>query len=88
MSDRWKLFYTKQAKRDLKCVQRSMYYEKFLALLSIVREDPFQVPPLYEGLIGNQKYSRRINQQHRLVYEVDLERHMVIIISCWTHYHD
>lgn len=88
MSDYWKLSYTNQAKRDLKCIKRSVYYNKFVALLNIIRNDPFQVPPLYEGLIGNQKYSRRINQQHRVVYEVDFERKVVEILSCWTHYHE
>lgn len=84
----WKLTYTTQAKRDIRCIRHSVYFDKFVQLLKIIQENPFQTPPLYEGLIGNQKYSRRINQQHRLVYEVDFETKTITILSCWTHYHD
>lgn len=57
-------------------------------LLAIIAENPFQNPPPYEKLVGDMSgmYSRRINRQHRLVYEVDEERRIVRIISMWTHY--
>ena len=57
-------------------------------LLSILRENPYQNPPPYEKLVGSMKgmYSRRINVQHRLVYEVDEDQKIVRIIAMWTHY--
>ena len=58
------------------------------ALLTVLERDPFQNPPPYEKLLGNMAgmYSRRINRQHRLVYEVDTANRIVRIISMWTHY--
>ena len=58
------------------------------ALLTVLKRDPFQNPPPYEKLLGNMAgmYSRRINRQHRLVYEVDTANRIVRIISMWTHY--
>lgn len=57
-------------------------------LLDLLRKNPFQVPPPYESLVGDLKgyYSRRINKQHRLVYEVLEEERLIRIISMWTHY--
>lgn len=57
-------------------------------LISIIKTNPFQNPPPYEKLVGNMAgmYSRRINRQHRLVYEVDSANRIVRIISMWTHY--
>ncbi|MDY2985596.1 MAG: Txe/YoeB family addiction module toxin [Synergistes jonesii] len=60
--------------------------KKALALIGIIRSDPFRSPPPYEKLLGDmQAYSRRINLKHRLVYEVDKERNTVKIISMWPH---
>lgn len=58
------------------------------ALLAILRRNPYQNPPPYEKLVGNMRgmYSRRINKQHRLVYEVDETLRIVRIVSMWTHY--
>ena len=58
------------------------------ALLDVLRENPFQTPPSYEKLVGDLRglYSRRINQQHRLVYEVFEDQKTVKIVSMWTHY--
>ena len=58
------------------------------ALLTVLKRDPFQNPPPYEKLLGNMAgmYSRRINRQHMLVYEVDTANRIVRIISMWTHY--
>lgn len=57
-------------------------------LLGVLRENPYQNPPSYEKLSGQYKefYSRRINQQHRLVYKVDEDKKVVIILSMWSHY--
>ena len=84
----WKLVYTKQAQKDAKKLAASCLKEKAQALLKLLEEDPFQTPPPYEKLVGDLAgaYSRRINIQHRLVYQV-IEAVMVVkIIRMWTHY--
>jgi Txe/YoeB family toxin of toxin-antitoxin system len=84
----WKLVYTKQAQKDAKKVSSSGLKNKASSLLEILKENPFQTPPPYEKLIGDLTgaYSRRINIQHRLVYEVIPEKKIVKIIRMWTHY--
>ncbi|MBU4486631.1 MAG: Txe/YoeB family addiction module toxin [Candidatus Delongbacteria bacterium] len=85
---KWKLVYTKQARKDAAKLKSSGLREKALDLLKIVSEDPFQNPPKYEKLVGdlNGAYSRRINIQHRLVYQVYEQEKIVKIIRMWTHY--
>lgn len=84
----WRLVYTKQAQKDAKKLARSNLRPKAQALLDIIQHDPFQYPPPYEKLIGDLSgaYSRRINIQHRIVYEVLEDEQMVKIIRMWTHY--
>lgn len=84
----WKLVYTKQAQRDAKKLASSSLKEKAQSLLKILEVNPFQNPPPYEKLIGdlNGAYSRRINLQHRLVYEVLETEGIVKILRMWTHY--
>ncbi len=85
---KWKLVYTKQAQKDSKKVFSSNLKSKILDLLEVVENNPFQNPPPYEKLVGDLDgaYSRRINIQHRLVYEVVEEEQIIKIIRMWTHY--
>lgn len=84
----WKLVYTKQAQKDAKKLASSNLKEKAEELLAIIEENPFQNPPPFEKLIGDLSgaYSRRINIQHRLVYEVIESEQIVKILRMWTHY--
>jgi len=84
----WKLVYTKQAKRDAKNLARSGLKPKAERLLDILRQNPYRTPPTYEKLIGDLTgaCSRRINIQHRLVYQVFADIRTVKIIRMWTHY--
>ena len=87
---RWKLVFTKQAQKDAKKLAASGLKEKAQKLLEIVAKDPFQAPPSCEKLVGDLAgaWSRRINIQHRLVYQVLEEEKTVKIIRMWTHYGD
>jgi Txe/YoeB family toxin of toxin-antitoxin system len=84
----WKLAYTKQAVKDAKKLANSNLKSKAQALLDLVREDPFQTPPAFEKLVGDLTgaYSRRINIQHRLVYQVLEQERVVKVLRMWTHY--
>jgi Txe/YoeB family toxin of toxin-antitoxin system len=84
----WDIRYTKQAQRDAKKLAASGLRPKAQALLDILAEDPFQSPPPSEKLVGDLSgaYSRRINIQHRLVYQVLEEEHVVKVLRLWTHY--
>ena len=84
----WKLVYTRQARKDAKKVRGAGLKSKAETLLDVLREDPFLTPPPYEKLIGDLAgaYSRRINIQHRLVYEVYEEERVVKVLRMWTHY--
>jgi Txe/YoeB family toxin of toxin-antitoxin system len=84
----WKLVYTKQARRDAKKLAASGLKGKAEELLDILASDPFQAPPRFERLVGDLEgaYSRRINIQHRLVYQVLEESRTVKVIRMWTHY--
>ena len=84
----WELVYTKQAKKDAKKIKSSGLKGKAQELLEILTADPFQKPPPFEKLVGdlNGAYSRRINIQHRLVYEVVEEFKTVKVIRMWSHY--
>ena len=93
----YKIVFTKQALKDLDNLKKSGISAKAKALVDIIRENPYQIPPRYEKLVGNLDgiISRRINIQHRLVYQVYEESFMedgkeyegtVKIIRMWTHY--
>jgi len=84
----WKVFYTKHALKDAKKISQSNLKKKTQELLVLLEQDPFQNPPQFEKLVGDLEgaYSRRINIQHRLVYQVLQEEQIVKILRMWTHY--
>ncbi|HFD31813.1 MAG TPA: Txe/YoeB family addiction module toxin [Gammaproteobacteria bacterium] len=84
----WELVYTKQAQKDAKKLTASGLKNKAKDLLEIIKENPYQNPPPYEKLVGDLSgaYSRRINIQHRLVYQIYEKEHVIKIIRLWTHY--
>ena len=84
----WKIVYTGQAQRDAKKIATAGLREKAEKLLEILSKNPFRTPPGFEKLIGDLSgaYSRRINFQHRLVYQVLEEIRTVKFIRMWTHY--
>ena len=84
----WKVVFTKTAQKDAKKIKRAGLKSQVENLLSVIQENPFQNPPSYEKLVGDLSgsYSRRINIQHRLVYEVLTDKKIVKIIRMWTHY--
>ena len=84
----WQLVYTKQAQKDAKKLSSSGLKDKAKDVLSIVAVNPYQNPPPYEKLVGDLSgaYSRRINIQHRLVYQVIEEQKTVKVLRMWTHY--
>ena len=83
-----KLVYTRQAQKDAKKLASSELKPKALELLRIIEKDPFQKPSPYEALVGDLAgaYSRRINIQHRLVYQVYDKKKTVKVLRMWTHY--
>ena len=84
----WLLVYTRQAQKDARKLASSALRPKAESLLALLRDDPFQSPPLFERLVGDLEgaCSRRINVQHRLVYQVLPETRTVKILRMWTHY--
>ena len=84
----WQLVYTKQAQKDAEKLASAGLKEKAKTLLGIVAENPFQNPPPYEKLVGDLAgaYSRRINIQHRLVYQVLQEERVIKVLRLWSHY--
>ena len=84
----WQLVYTKQAQKDAKKLAAAGLRRKVEALLKLISENPFQSPPPYERLVGDLSgaYSRRINIQHRLVYQVYEDQKVVKVLRMWTHY--
>ncbi|WP_406672513.1 Txe/YoeB family addiction module toxin [Natronospira sp.] len=84
----WKLVYTKQAQKDAKKLAASGLKPKAEELLALIAEDPFRRPPPFEKLIGDLSgaYSRRINIQHRLVYQVLESEGVVKVLRLWSHY--
>jgi toxin YoeB len=84
----WKIVYTKQAQKDAKRLVAAGLKGKAIELLEIIRENPFHTRPPIEKLVGDLAgaYSRRINIQHRLVYEVLEKERIIKVISMWTHY--
>lgn len=87
MSD-WKIVYTHQALKDREKAYEAGLTDKIKSLLALLRHDPFEKYPPFEKLIGDLSgaYSRRINHQHRLVYQIYEKEHTVKVISLWTHY--
>ena len=84
----YKIVYTKTAVKDIPKLEAVHPDTKARALIEVLRENPYQTPPSYEKLVGDLLglYSRRINHQHRLVYQVLEEENTVKIVSLWTHY--
>lgn len=93
----YRILYEKQAVKDIKNLKSAGLDKKAKALIEIIKQNPFQTPPAYEGLVGSLSgyYSRRINIQHRLVYQVYAEpieinelkyEGTIKIIRMWTHY--
>lgn len=87
MSD-WTIVYSRQAQKDAKRLAASNLKPRARELLAILAEDPFRAPPRFEKLVGSLAGSdvRRINIQHRLVYDVFPEQHIVHVLRMWTHY--
>jgi len=88
MGIKYKILLSKQAQKDAKKVEEAALKNKVLLLISILKRDPFFCPPFFEKLKGDLEgfYSRRINKQHRLVYEVNEEKKIVRVLRMWTHY--
>ena len=84
----YKIVYTKDSIKDIEKIKGTNLDKKVLALIEIIKNNPFQTPPPYEKLVGDLQglYFRRINIKHRLVYQVFESVQTVKIISMWTHY--
>jgi len=85
---KWGIVYAKQALKDAKKLAGAGFKPKAQELLEVLANDPFQNPPAFEKLVGDLdgSYSRRINIQHRLVYEVFKKERTVRVLRMWTHY--
>jgi Txe/YoeB family toxin of toxin-antitoxin system len=85
---KWRLFYTKQAQKDAKKISAAGLRKKAEHILEIISQNPFQNPPPFEKLVGDfaGAYSRRINIQHRIVYQVLSGQRSVKILRLYTHY--
>lgn len=84
----WRVVFTREAQKDARKIDAAGHRRRVEALLEVLRTNPFQNPPPYEKLVGDLggAYSRRINVQHRLVYEVIEDARVVKVIRMWTHY--
>ena len=84
----WRVVFTKQARKDANKISASDLRSKAEKLIDILRKNPYQTPPPFEKLIGDLTgaYSRRINIQHRLVYQILDDEKVVKVIRMWTHY--
>ncbi|MCX7067351.1 MAG: Txe/YoeB family addiction module toxin [Methylococcales bacterium] len=84
----WELVYTKQAKKDAKKLAQHNLKAQASDLLDLLANNPYQTPPSYEKLIGDLSgaYSRRINEQHRLVYQVIEDEKVIKVLRMWSHY--
>ena len=84
----WQIVYAKQALKDAKKLASSDLKRKAEELLRLIAADPYRNPPSFEKLVGDLDgaYSRRLNIQHRLVYEIFVEEKIVRILRMWTHY--
>lgn len=88
MTETWKVVYTKQARKDAKKLASAGLKMRAQDLIDILKEDPYRTPPPFEKLLGDLAgaCSRRLNIQHRLVYEILEEARTVKVIRMWTHY--
>ena len=84
----WRIVFTKQVQKDAKKLAAGGLRSKAEKLLDILRKNPYQTPPPFEKLLGDlsEAYSRRINIQHRIVYQILAEEKVVKVIRMWTHY--
>ncbi|MCD4799651.1 MAG: Txe/YoeB family addiction module toxin [Methanosarcinales archaeon] len=84
----WRVVFTKQAQKDAKKLSAAGLRSKTEKLLNILIKNPYQTPPSFEKLIGDLSgaYSRRINRQHRLVYQILVDEKVVKVIRMWSHY--
>lgn len=84
----WRIVFTKQAQKDAKKLSPTNLKPKAETILALLREDPYRTPPPFEKLVGDLSgaYSRRINVQHRLVYQVLDDERTVKVLRMWTHY--
>jgi toxin YoeB len=84
----WRLLYTKQARKDARKLAAAGLRPRAEELLDVLETDPFRSPPPFEKLVGDLSgaFSRRINIQHRLVYQVLVDEHVVNVLRMWTHY--
>lgn len=84
----WRIVFTRQAQKDAKKIAAAGLKLKVEKLIAILRDNPFATPPGYEKLVGDLKgaYSRRVNIQHRLIYQCYEQDKIVKIIRMWTHY--
>ena len=84
----WELYFTRQAKKDARKLAAAGLREKAEVLLAIIQDNPYQTPPPYEKLVGDLSgaFSRRINIQHRLVYQVLDDQKTIKVLRLWTHY--
>ena len=84
----WQVVFTKQAQKDAKKLKAAGLKPKAEKLIALLRQNPYGTPPRYEKLIGDLSgaYSRRINIQHRLVYQILEDEKTVKVIRMWTHY--
>ena len=85
---KWRIVYTRQARKDAKKLSKSGRRQRAEELIQVLQEDPYRSPPPFEKLVGDLAgaYSRRINIQHRLVYQVIDDERAVKILRLWTHY--
>ena len=86
----WQVLFTKQAQKDAKSIAKSGLREKAKVLLEVLARNPLQMPPPFEKLVGDLEgaYSRRINIQHQLVYQMLKKEKVVKVIRMWSHYGD
>jgi toxin YoeB len=84
----WRVVYTPQAQKDARKLARAGFRPRAEELLALLARNPFETPPRFEKLVGDLAgaYSRRINIQHRLVYQVLEKQHVVKVLRLWTHY--
>ncbi len=84
----WKIVYTKQAKKDAQKLKSAGLKTKAQQILDMLKQDPYHTPPRFEKLVGDLSgaYSRRINIQHRLVYQIYEKEQTVKVIRMWSHY--
>lgn len=82
------IYFSSRAEKDKKLLKKANLDKKAIQLLDLIMENPIETPPRYEKLVGDLKgyYSRRINLQHRMVYEVDENKKIIRILSMWSHY--